>query len=142
MLPSLGATMSAIAARRRDTGSWPFAGRRLVAGVRWVLAFFVLSLGIAALAPCVQPVLVQFVCSSAGPVKLLVKVDGNVHEMGDGHLDCALCLPGGAPPATSIATFVAPSLQPIGRILQSIPAARLAGMVAAPLPPRGPPEVI
>lgn len=112
---------------------------RAFACVRWVLAWFVLSLGVAGIAPCVQPVAMQLVCSGAGAIKVLVKEDGEVHEMGDGHADCALCLPGGVPPPLLFTPAAAPMVQPLGRMLQAIPAARLAAMVAAPLPPRGPP---
>jgi hypothetical protein len=108
---------------------------------RLALVGFVLSIGVAIAAPFVQPVSMELVCSGAGPAKEMVNVDGDVHEMGAGPMDCALCLPGGAPPPAVFAPLAAPTLQPLGRSVQSIPAARLAARVSSPLPPRGPPSL-
>lgn len=128
--------------RRRGAGRPLFSQRNVRALARLVLAWFVLSLGVAVAAPCVQPMSMQLVCSSAGAVKVIVNVDGTVHDMGAGQMDCPLCAPGGAPPVMPAMLDIAPGVQPLGRVVQSIPAARLAAMVAAPLPPRGPPPLV
>lgn len=105
---------------------------------RCVLLWFALSLGVAVASPLVNPQDTQLVCSGAGVMKLLVKdVDGKLVE-GSGHkLDCPLCASLGAPPPTP-ARIIPPS-QPLAYATQSIPAARMAALVGAPLPARGPP---
>jgi hypothetical protein len=124
------------------TGNRLFSQRSLRCIGRWILAWFVLSIGAAVAAPCVQPLSMQLVCSGAGPVKVMVNVDGDVHEMGSDQMDCALCVPGGAPPPVLLSPVAPPALQPLGRIVQSIPSARLASIVSASLPPRGPPALV
>jgi hypothetical protein len=105
---------------------------------RWVLLWFVLSLGAATASPLVHPQAVELVCSSAGSVKAVVHTEDGVQEMGASHLDCPLCvLTGAPPPSPAAAGFDLPL--PLGRVVQPIPAARLAAATAAPLPARGPP---
>jgi len=105
---------------------------------RLLLAWFVLALGVAVASPVVQPQSLELVCSAAGSVKLMVQGDDGVHEVGAMHLDCALCLPGGAPPPLALAPALPVSL-PLGRALQPVEAARLAVATAAPPPARAPP---
>lgn len=109
---------------------------------RWVLACFVLSLGVAIASPIVKPQATELVCSAAGAVKVIVQTDDGPQELAAGasasHLDCPLCLLTGAPPPLPQALSFATPL-PLGRAVQSIPAARLAAVTAAPLPARGPP---
>ena len=105
---------------------------------RFVLAWFVLSLGVAVASPVVKPQAMELVCSTAGAVKVIVQTDDGAQEMGASHMDCPLCvLTGAPPPATPLADV--PTVQPLGRAVQPIPAARLAAATAAPLPARGPP---
>jgi len=105
---------------------------------RWVLLWFALSLGVAVASPIVHPQAVELVCSSAGAVKVVVHTENGVQEMGASHMDCPLCvLTGAPPPVLPVASVDLPP--PLGRVLQPIPAARLAAVAAAPLPPRGPP---
>lgn len=116
------------------------AGRRPAAGlVRGLLLMFVLSLGVAIASPIVKPQTMELICSGAGVIKAIVHTDDGVQEMGAGHLDCPLCVLGGAPPIPS--TVALPMVQPLGHAVQSIPAARLAAATAAPLPARGPPSL-
>ncbi|MDP9931512.1 hypothetical protein J2X90_002930 [Variovorax paradoxus] len=105
---------------------------------RWALLWFMLSLGVAVASPIVHPQAVELVCSSAGSIKAVVQTDDGVQEMGASHMDCPLCLLTGAPPPSPAAVAFDLPL-PLGRVLQSIPAARLAAATAAPLPARGPP---
>ena len=55
-------------------------------------------------------------------------------------LDCSLCLATGIPPALPQQHACEPP-HVLSYALRSIPAARLAAIVAAPLPARGPPSV-
>ncbi|WP_422098363.1 DUF2946 family protein [Variovorax sp.] len=106
---------------------------------RWVLLWFALSLGAAIASPLVHPQAIELVCSSAGAVKAVVHTEDGVQEMGVSHMDCPLCvLTGAPPPVQPVATLDLPL--PLGRVLQPIPAARLAAATAAPLPARGPPS--
>jgi len=105
---------------------------------RWVLLWFALSIGAAVASPIVHPQAIELVCSSAGSIKAVVHTEDGVQEMGASHMDCPLCvLTGAPPPSPSAAVFDLPL--PLGRVVQSIPAARLAAATAAPLPARGPP---
>ena len=105
---------------------------------RWALLWFMLSLGVAVASPLVHPQAVELVCSSAGSVKVVVHTEDGVQEMGASHLDCPLCVLTGAPPPARAAAYFDLAL-PRGRVVQPIPAARLAAATAAPLPARGPP---
>ena len=106
---------------------------------RWVLLWFMLSLGVAVASPVVHPQAMELVCSSAGSIKVVVHTEDGAQEMGASHMDCPLCvLTGAPPPAMAAAAFDLPL--PLGRVVQPIPAARLAAATAAPLPARGPPN--
>jgi hypothetical protein len=116
-----------------------FDRRRLAFLHRWVLALFVMSLGIAAAAPVVHPQALELVCSSAGAVKVIVHTDDGVQEQGRTAMDCPLCAAAGAPPG--VAAPHLPSPPPLAYAVQSIPSARIAGATRAPLPARGPPRL-
>ena len=97
------------------------------------------------LAPFVHPVAYELVCSVRGT--RLVATDGPSTTAtsdslpGDRHDDgahCPLCMPAGAPPTTVAWDFT--PVQPLAHVRQRIPAARLAGLLGAPLPARGPPS--
>lgn len=105
---------------------------------RLVLAWLVLSLGVAVASPIVKPQDVLLVCSGAGVMKVLVKSDdGSTTEVGSASMDCPLCATAGAPPP--VVSVLAEPAQPLAHALQSIPAAHIAARTAAPLPARGPP---
>ena len=107
---------------------------------RFVLVWFVCALGVAVASPMVHPQAMELVCSSGGAVKLLVKTDNGVQEMGAHSLDCPLCLVGGAPPQQA-APMPAVPVQPLAYVLRSIPSARIAALTAGPPPARGPPAL-
>ena len=108
---------------------------------RLVLAWFVVSLGVAVASPVIHPKALELVCSSSGAIKLIVQTDDGAQEMGAALLDCPLCMLGGAPPPLPVvASFDLPL--PLGRSVQPIPAARIAAATAAPLPARGPPAFL
>jgi hypothetical protein len=109
---------------------------------RLVLVWFVLSLGAAIASPLVNPQAAELICTGTGVMKLLVKnIDGTVDEGGtevaSRMLDCPLCASVTAPPPAAEAT--AEPAQPLGYVLQTIPAAHIAARTAAPPPGRGPP---
>ncbi|SIQ66817.1 DUF2946 family protein [Pseudacidovorax sp. RU35E] len=115
---------------------------RLARGLlgRAVLLWLALSMGAAIASPLVHPQAMELVCSAMGAVKVVVKTDDGVQEMGATHMDCPLCVSMGAPPpATPVLRL--PQAQPLGVALQPIEAARLAAATAAPLPARGPPAL-
>ena len=106
---------------------------------RLVLAWFVLSLGVAVASPIVKPQDILLVCSGSGAMKVLVKADdGSTSELGSKTMDCPLCAPMAAPPPPAVNARIAPH-QPLSYALLGIPAAHIAARTAAPLPARGPP---
>jgi hypothetical protein len=106
---------------------------------RLVLAWFVLSLGVAVASPLVNPQATLLVCTGAGAMKVLVTADdGSTREVTQTTMDCPLCVPTAPPPA-----FVSPSVEPIQALsyaLRGITSAHIAARTAAPLPARGPPS--
>lgn len=114
--------------------------RRLRWLVRLALAWWVLALGVASASPWMQPQSMELVCSTAGMVKLMVQTDDGAQEMPThSGLDCPLCVHASAPPPVQMA--VLPTPHPLSHALRTIPAAHIAARTAAPLPPRGPPQL-
>lgn len=117
-----------------------FDDRRLRFHARLVLAWFALYLSAAIASPWIAPWSIERVCSANGAVKLLVTAsDGTVDESAARGLDCPMCLTVDAPPP--VATVAAVEHQPLGYFTAGIPAARIAALTGAPLPPRGPPAL-
>lgn len=112
--------------------------RNSVPLARLVMAWFALTLGMAIASPLVNPRAMELVCTSGGSVKLVV-VEGDEGLAAAPHhsLDCPLCLAVTPPPAHVSPSWAQP--QPLGRALHPIVSARIAALVGAPLPPRGPP---
>jgi len=105
---------------------------------RLVLAWFVLSLGVAVASPIVKPQDILLVCTGSGAMKVLVKAaDGSASEVASNSMDCPLCVSLAAPPP--VPRLNAEPAQPLAYALQAIPAAHIAARTAAPLPARGPP---
>ena len=105
---------------------------------RLVLAWFAVFIGVAIASPIVKPQALELVCSATGTVKMLVKGDDGSTPAKSHTLDCPMCAPMGAPPPAGPSPV--PAAQPLSRVVQSIPAARVAGLTAAPPPGRGPPS--
>ena len=105
---------------------------------RLILAWFVLSLGVAVASPMVNPVAMELVCTSSGAMKVLIKSDDGVKELSSHTLDCPLCASVGTPPPT--VRLVAEPPHPLSHALHPVAAAHLAWLTAAPLPARGPPQ--
>ena len=111
--------------------------------IRAVLAWFVLSVGLAVAAPVLQPQTLSLVCSAAGSVKLVATGDlneqsGPAAPMATHHtLDCVLCLALAAPPSVACHQAATAPL-PTG-LLPSLSGTHISGLTAAPPPARGPP---
>jgi hypothetical protein len=107
--------------------------------VAWLcLAWFVLFVGAASAAPLMKAGPTAVLCSASGLVKGIGNPDAGSTMASQHSIDCVLCcFTADAPPAPL--SFAPPAL-PMGQMLQSIPAARIAAVTAAPLPPRGPPR--
>ncbi|MDP9898651.1 DUF2946 family protein [Variovorax ginsengisoli] len=105
---------------------------------RLVLAWFVLSLGVAIAGPVVHPQSMEMVCSAAGMIKLIVHTDEGTQDPGRTAMDCPLCTTTGAPPPI-VGALHLPTPLPLAHAVQSIPSARIAAATQAPLPARGPP---
>jgi hypothetical protein len=110
---------------------------------RLALLWFALTMGVAVASPMVQPQHELVICTGAGMLKVALADDGTVTTAAladsGGTLFCPLCLVGSAPPPFSLGTLAPP--QPPNRVLQSVPAAIIAALTAAPPPARAPPKV-
>ena len=104
----------------------------------WILAWFTLSIGLAAASPLIQGQSFELICTSTGSVKMIVKGEDGNSTLGAGHLDCPMCLPLAAPPPPVFQLPLLPP-SPLAHALQPVESARIASITAAPLPARGPP---
>jgi len=105
---------------------------------RLVMAWFLLALGIAVASPIVHPHSMQVVCTAGGGMQVIMLDDDGQAVPGNHHtLDCPLCLAVIAPPSYPSPVFEQP--RPLGLALHPVVSARIAALVGAPLPPRGPP---
>jgi hypothetical protein len=106
---------------------------------RFVLVWFALSIGVAIASPIVKPQGMELICAGTGVMKLLAKTDDGTQPASGHTLDCPLCASISAPP--QVVRLTAEPIQPLAHVLQSIPAAHIALLTAAPLPARGPPSL-
>jgi hypothetical protein len=106
---------------------------------RFVLVWFALSIGVAIASPLVKPQGMDLICTGMGMMKLqAAQPDDGSPDLSPLTLDCPLCAHLNAPPPP-LARLTAAPVQPLAYVLQSIPAAHIASLTAAPLPARGPP---
>lgn len=112
--------------------------RRLHRQAALVLAAFVATVCLTLLAPFVHAGSFAVVCSAQGNKVVALDAGGRTVDEHGAH--CPLCMPVGAPPPTVI-VWNAATDQPLAHVQHSIPAARLASLVGAPLPARGPPHL-
>ena len=65
-----------------------------IRSLRWlarcVLAWFVLSIGVAVASPLVHPQAMELICSGSGAIKVLVKTDDGAKELPSHTLDLSL----------------------------------------------------
>jgi len=106
---------------------------------RLVLAWFVLTLGVAVASPMVHPQAMQLVCSDGGSVKLVVMGDDEAGQGVHHTLDCPQCLAVSLPAPPVALRVLAP--QPTPHALHPFATAHSAALLGAPLPPRGPPAI-
>lgn len=105
---------------------------------RLVLAWFVLSLGVAAASPLVKPQALERVCGTGTSAKLVVLNTDDLSIAASHHvLDCPACLAATLPPP--LATLQLPVASPVPLAQNPFHVAHIAALVGAPLPPRGPP---
>ncbi|MFZ6873641.1 DUF2946 family protein [Undibacterium sp. Di27W] len=112
--------------------------------VRAVLLMYVLTLGVAMASTVVKSGEqgMSLICTSTGYKFVKLGGDG-VKEEGKSMthlLDCSLCLAVSLPASFPQSTVLA-APHALSYATRSIPAARLAAIVAAPLPARGPPTL-
>ena len=106
---------------------------------RLVLVWFALFIGAAVASPMVKPAAGQMVCSAMGGMKMVEGGEDGTRPSASASMDCPLCAPVITPPVAHNTT-VAP--QPsLAHALRTLPAAHIAGLTGAPLPPRGPPAL-
>ena len=106
--------------------------------VRAVLMFYVLTLGVAMAATFVKTESGSLICTSTGYKMISIKSDQDSGHSNAAMVDCPLCVASALPPVFyDDSAWIAP--QALAYATQSIPAARLAAIVSAPLPARGPP---
>ncbi|MRD48735.1 DUF2946 family protein [Caenimonas koreensis] len=104
---------------------------------RLVLAWFVLSLGVAVAAPIVNPVGMQLICSAGGVMKVLPASSSGEQPSTAQTMDCPLCASVSAPPP---ATLELVQLHQRAVALVAVePESRIVQAEAAPQPARGPP---
>lgn len=111
--------------------------RRATYLARWVLVWFVLSLGVAVASPLVKPQPFDAVCS-ASDSQGQTGTQGKTPAVPLHHtLDCVMCLPWTAPPASPVvlaSTTALPHTPPA-----TLEVAHRASRFAGPQPARGPP---
>lgn len=113
--------------------------RRARSLARFVLAWFVLTVGVAMASPVFQPQGFELVCSGAGVMKLVAKSEGGQVQPATPSLDCPLCAHMLTPLPAAGPLVMAP--HPLSDALQPAVAAHIAWLTAAPLPARGPPSL-
>ncbi|RYE42230.1 MAG: DUF2946 domain-containing protein [Hyphomicrobiales bacterium] len=106
---------------------------------RLILAWFVMTMGIAIASPIVHPEAMELVCSASGNMKLIAIGDDGI-EQSHHTLDCPMCMGITLPPHIASARFVQP--QPLAHALHKFSVAHIASVAGAPLPPRGPPAAL
>lgn len=107
--------------------------------IRFVLVWFVLSVGVAIASPMVNPKAMDLVCTSTGSMKLVVQGDDADVAATSHTLDCPLCASLSAPPPALNMSLTQPAPSLLAHVLAPVTAARIASATAPPLPSRGPP---
>jgi hypothetical protein len=106
---------------------------------RFMLVWFVFSMGLAAASPVVSPKAMELVCTTGGAMKLVPSADDNPDNQHHTMPDCAMCMLAALPSARLGTTFDKPS--DLSHALHPIAAAHIASATAPPLPSRGPPAL-
>ncbi len=106
---------------------------------RFVLVWFVMSVGVAMASPLVAPKAMELVCTTGGAMKMVSSDDADDTVASVHNMDCALCMPVAFAPTPVTLQFIKPS--PLSHALKPIAAAHIAAATAPPLPSRGPPAL-
>ena len=107
---------------------------------RLVLAWLLLTLGVAVAAPLVQPQAMEIVCSTGAGAKVVWVATGDEAPLAaPATLECLLCLGASAPPAAIALPTLGPVPEAQPPALRS--AVRIVATHGAPLPARGPPTL-
>lgn len=112
-----------------------------------VLLFYVATLGVAMAAPMLKAQGSNILCtstgikyvSSSGNISDADGKDGRRGEISRHSLECSLCVPSGITPTLPNLDAAFP-VHSLSYATRSIPSERLASLVSAPLPARGPPR--
>lgn len=107
---------------------------------RFVLVWFVLSMGVAVASPLVKPQSVQLVCSASGAVKVIADGGDNDTSALRNTLDCPLCAAVSAPPPQASVLVLPP--MGLGYTLHARSDVSQPRRSSAPFPPRGPPATV
>jgi len=113
--------------------------RQATSMARFMLVWFVLSVGVAMASPLVAPKAMDLVCTTGGVMKIVSPEDADDNSSSVHTMDCALCMSVGMPVAPISSQFTKPS--PLAHALHPIAAAHIAAATAPPLPSRGPPAL-
>lgn len=105
---------------------------------RHVLAWFVLSLGLAMTQPLLASPSIELVCSSGGGMKM-VSQDAP-QNAAQHHQDCSVCMSADLPTASSHVEPAAPFAE--SPLPHTFYISRAIADIAPPLPARGPPALI
>jgi hypothetical protein len=119
--------------------------------IRTVMLLYIMTLGVAMASSMVNPAAMNLICTSTGYKYIdqngkLVDVEAGSEQAKDAKsgmhhlLDCSMCLAIGMTPELPKQDAFEPP-HSLSYALRSIPSARLAALVAAPLPARGPPRL-
>lgn len=115
----------------------------------WVLAWFVLAVGMATASPVLRPQALEIICTSGGASRLMVHTEGALVAHHTAGLECPLCLPAAAPGASPMAlplgialpasTHAAQRPEPITQAAAACPLARGPPTFQLSPTPRGKP---
>ena len=105
---------------------------------RLVLVWFAFFISAAVASPIIKPASGHMVCSAMGMKMVMDNEDGQAAQP-SASMDCPLCAPVITPPSPQAQAFEPPSA--LAHAVQRVPAAHIAGLTGAALPPRGPPAL-
>ena len=105
---------------------------------RWVLVWFVLSLGVAVASPLVNAQSFTLVCSASGTMRLMLNDDAAALAATPHTLNCVLCAPAAVPPPPVVSAFV--PVDSLSYALQPAPEAHTAWRASVLISARGPPQ--
>ena len=103
---------------------------------RFVLACFMLAVGVATASPLIKPQSIELLCGAGSTMKLLIKTSDGEAADSTHSQPCALCAHTSAPPP---AIHVSEFRSDLAYATEPTPAAVLAALTLPPLPARGPP---